>query len=336
MNAYALNSRYEPVKPQWMTAAGPYLDMVERRIRESVQSDVLFALALSTHLHSAGGKRIRPALSVLSALAINPSSDVERMINFATSAELVHMASLVHDDVIDEAHERRGAPTANSMWGNKLSVLGGDFLLAKAFSLLALDSDTKIIRVLSDTAVMMTESEILQASNEGSLADWRANYWKIIRGKTASFMSACCECGAIIAEAPDHLRIAVAEYGMQIGFAFQITDDLLDICGDPSITGKELGTDLAHGKYTLPVLLALEIPDDEIGFSLTRMANNKINKDQAKELAGLIAKSEAANKARQMAADCAHKALDQLTNLADSEYKTALAHLAVSLTDRNV
>lgn len=336
MNAYALNNQCEYAKPQWMTAAGPYLSMVERRIQESVQSDVPVALALSSHLHSAGGKRIRPALTILSALATNPSSDMDRVINFATSVEMVHMASLVHDDVIDEARERRGAQTANAIWGNKLSVLGGDFLLAKAFSILALDSDAQIIRVLSNTAVLMTESEILQASSEGNLADWQANYWNIIRGKTAAFMSTCCECGAIIAEVPDHLRNAVAEYGMQIGFAFQITDDLLDICGDPAITGKELGTDLMNGKFTLPILLALDELNPKTRLQLTKLASDGISRARAEELAREVVESGAAGKARQQAADCAQKALNQLTDLPDSEYKTALAHLAVSLTNRNV
>ena len=336
MNAYALREGCEKAQPDWLMTAAPYLYAVERKIEATIASDVPAAYDLTMHLFSAGGKRIRPALAILCALASDSSASVERVIDFATAAELVHMASLVHDDVVDETSERRGAPTANTIWGNKTSVLGGDFLLSKAFSLLASESDGEIMRVLANAAVRMTEGELLQASSEGDLAAWETNYWSIIEGKTAAFMSACCECGAVIAGAPSPTRSALAQYGIQIGFAFQITDDLLDITGNPSLTGKETGADLMHGKFTLPALLAIEDFDAEERCLLIESSRAGITRDKAREIARRVVVSGAVERARRRAEECAGKAIAQLAGLPDSEFKAALESLAGSLTGRKV
>lgn len=335
MNAHALRNGPEETRPVWLVSAAPYLDKVERKIEATIASDVPTAYDLSMHLFSAGGKRIRPLLAILSALSVDSGADVERVVNFATAAELVHMASLVHDDVIDETSERRGVSTANAKWGNKLSVLGGDYLLAKAFALLSLDGDADILHVLSNTTVTMTEGEILQAASEGSLAAWQENYWKIINGKTAGFMSACCECGAIVAKASQEQRAALAECGQQIGFAFQITDDLLDIAGDPAVIGKEIGSDLTHGKFTLPVLLAFERFDAEDRRILLGSLNDgMMSSEAAQELASRVVACGALDEARKTAVECAEKAVTQLKSLPESEYTMALESLAQSVTAR--
>lgn len=336
MNAYALHKGRVDVQPVWLTAAAPYLDMVEGKIEAAVASDVSAAHDLALHLFSAGGKRIRPAIAILSALASDQAADMDRTVDFATATELVHMASLVHDDVVDETSERRGAPTANMVWGNKISVLGGDFLLSKAFQLLARDSDREVMQVLSAAAVKMTEGELLQASSEGNLTAWETNYWSIIEGKTAAFMSACCECGAVIAGAQPHIRAALAEYGLQIGYAFQITDDLLDITGDPSVTGKETGTDLMHGKFTLPVLLACEDFDPEERRLLVESGKTGISREKALEVTSRVIAVGAVERARNLANECAGKAVAQLAGLLDSEFKAGLEGLAGSLTGRKV
>jgi len=334
MNVYALREGFTDTQSGWLTAVAPYLDMVERKIEQTIASDVPAAYHLSMRLFSAGGKRIRPALAILSALASDGSADTTRLIDFAVATELVHMASLVHDDVVDETSKRRGAPTANSLWGNKISVLGGDFLLSKAFGLLARDVDSEIIRVLSGAAVKMTEGELLQACSEGDFAAWEANYWTIIEGKCAAFMSACCECGAIIAGAQFAARAALAEYGLQIGYAFQITDDLLDITGDPSVTGKETGADLVHGKFTLPVLLACE--DAEERRLLIESGRIGITRDKALEVTNRVIACGAAERAANLANECAEKAVAQLACLPDSEFKAGLEGLAGALTGRKV
>ena len=337
MSAYVLDARCNQPQPEWVSIIASELDLVDCKLEATVTSDVPVAFDLSIHLFSAGGKRIRPVLVILSALASGSMIDSERIINLAAATELVHTASLVHDDVIDETKERRGVATANDEWGNKLSVLGGDFLLSKGFSLLASDGDAEILHVLSSTAVKMTESEILQAASEGSLASWEREYWRIIDGKTAAFMGACCECGAIIAGADPDLRRAFAEYGTQVGLAFQITDDLLDIAGDPAQTGKDIGTDLTNGKFTLPVLLALQkLEGNDRRDLLSSVQSESLTREDAHRIAKLVVKCGAVEMAREVALDHARNACKQLSAVHPSEYKNALEALASSVIDRYV
>lgn len=302
------------------------LEMVERTLETVLCSDVPTAYDLSMHLLSAGGKRIRPSLLVLSALA-SGECDPGRMAYLAAATELVHMASLVHDDVVDETCERRGASTASEVHGNKISVLGGDYLLSKAFYLLSTYGSPEILRALSATAVAMTESEILQASGEGDLSVWESNYWRIIHGKTAEFTGACCECGAFLAGADSQTRESLREYGIQLGLAFQITDDVLDIAGDRLLTGKETGTDLMHGKFTLPVLLALR-DGDEDGLLRGALAKGWLTRSEAEDVAKRVIERGGLDNARLAAIDCADAAIKQLSGVARSEYTDALTALA--------
>lgn len=325
MSVSILHRGIEEAGPDWSAPIAFELDMVERALEHAIDSDVPRAYDLSMQLLTAGGKRIRPSLMILCTLA-SGECDPERMVNLAAAAELMHMASLVHDDVIDETRERRGAQTANETWGNKISVLGGDYLLSKAFQLLSVHSSPEILRALSATAVRMTESEILQASGEGELGVWEANYWHIIRDKTAEFLGVCCECGAIITGADASTREALREYGVQLGLAFQITDDVLDIAGDRALTGKEIGTDLMHGKYTLPVLLALR--EDESGSLRAMLAQGKLTREQAQEVARRVVDSGAVGDARLAALDCTELAIKQLAGIPPSEYTQALSSLA--------
>lgn len=300
--------------------------MVERTLEVVINSDVPQAYDLSMQLLSAGGKRIRPSLMILATMATG-ECDPQRMAYLAAASELVHMASLVHDDVIDETRERRGAHTANETWGNKISVLGGDYLLSKSFQLLCAHGNPDILRALSATAVRMTESEILQASGEGDLGVWEASYWRIIRDKTAEFMGVCCECGAFLTGADENTRNALREYGVQLGLAFQITDDVLDIVGDRALTGKATGTDLMHGKYTLPVLLALR-DSDESGSLRGMLTKGKLSCEEAQEVAQLVIDCGAIGDARLAALDCVDLALKQLSTIAKSQYTEALSALA--------
>jgi len=311
------------------------LELVERRLEAVVASQVQVASDMASRLFSAGGKRVRPTLVVLSALAAGGKADDSRMIDLAAAAELVHSASLIHDDVVDETHERRGAETANHTWGNKLSVLGGDYLLSKAFLLLADVGNTEILKALSRTAVEMTESEMLQATSEGSIAAWEEHYWRIIRGKTASFMGTCCECGAILAGASAEVREALLEYGIELGLAFQITDDLLDVDGDPARTGKEIGADLTHGKFTLPVLLALgKLTGEARREFATAVSRESMTLAEARSVAAMLVECGAAEDARRTAAECVRTAREQLAVLPDSEYRESLESLASSITRR--
>ena len=325
MSISCANRLGERSRPEWAEPIACELEMVERTLESVVCSDISTAFDISMHLLSAGGKRIRPALVVLSGI-VGGECDPERLTCLAAAAELVHMASLVHDDVIDETSQRRGVVTAAESYGNKISVLGGDYLLAKAMGLLAAHGTPDILRSLSSNAVRMTESEILQASAEGDLAAWEANYWRIIRDKTAGFMAACCECGALLAGAEPHVRDRLCEYGVQLGLAFQITDDVLDISGNCELTGKETGTDLMHGKFTLPVLLAVRA--DESGELREILASGKLTRSQAEDVAARITRSGVLANARLAALDRSEEAIKQIRDLPRSRYTDALIALA--------
>jgi len=301
------------------------MDLVERTLESVICSDVSPAFDISMHLLTSGGKRIRPALVVLGAMA-SGECDPERLAYLAAATELVHMASLIHDDVVDETRERRGAVTAAENYGNKISVLGGDYLLAKSFHLLSTYGTAEILRSLSATAVRMTESEILQASAEGDLAAWEADYWRIIRDKTAGFLASCCECGALLVGAEPSVRERLCEYGMQLGLAFQITDDLLDITGDRALTGKETGTDLMHGKFTLPTLIALR--SDESGELREIRGKGMLSRDEAAAVAARVIACGAVDEARLAALDCSEEAIRQLAGLPRTDYINALISLA--------
>lgn len=332
MSVSVLHRDIEAMWPDWATPIAVEMDLVERALEATVCSDISTAYDLSTGLLAAGGKRIRPALVVLSAM-ISGEPDMQPLLGVAAAAELVHMASLVHDDVVDETRERRGARTANDSWGNKISVLGGDFLLSKAFQLLAANGGTDVLRVISATAVRMAESEMLQATSEGDVDLWESNYWRIIRDKTAHFMGACCECGSYIGGADDKTRNLLREYGVELGLAFQITDDVLDIAGDPAVTGKATGSDITHGKFTLPVLLALRSSSESSSLR-SLLAKGRLAADEAAFAACEVIRCGALEEARAVAMQCVERARGQLSGIEASDYTRALDALARFMISR--
>jgi octaprenyl-diphosphate synthase len=236
----------------------PELDRVEELLRTEITSDVRKVYALGHHVLFAGGKRLRPALVALAARAVGPAPDIDRLAPIAACVELVHMATLVHDDVIDDADVRRGKATANAVFGNGVAVLTGDFLLARAMRLVARDGDLRIMRAISDITIEMSEGEVLEILAGGDATVTLEHHLEILRKKTAVFVEGCCRCGAILGRAAPEHEEALAAYGHQLGMAFQIADDLLDYTGDPDVTGKPIGSDLRDGRATLPLLLALQ------------------------------------------------------------------------------
>jgi geranylgeranyl pyrophosphate synthase len=229
---------------------------VEALLNSEIRSDVRAAYTISGHTLSAGGKRLRPASVLLSARAVLGSFPTRTIYASAASVELIHMASLIHDDVVDAADERRGRPTANAAFGNQISVLVGDYLLAKSIFLAATEGNIDLIRVFSKVTVGLSEGEVLQLTAQGDPDTTEETYYDIIRRKTAGFISGCCEVGAMLAGADEDVLSAMIDYGYSIGLAFQIADDLLDFLGDPRVTGKPRGSDLREGKMTLPLIAA--------------------------------------------------------------------------------
>lgn len=211
---------------------------------------------MSQHLVEAGGKRLRPALYFMCAQ--NRVSETDKLMPVAVAIELIHMATLVHDDVIDNSAIRRGRPTANSCWGNHSSVLIGDYLFAKAFSLVANKVSNQMLKVLTDVICSMCEGEINQNRSTFNADQAESDYLGRIAQKTADFLAASCELGALSANLSSGEVQAFREYGYSLGMAFQITDDILDITSSSEELGKPVGNDLRQGIVTLPVIYALE------------------------------------------------------------------------------
>ncbi len=233
----------------------PALARVEEVIHEALQSDNRSILEVSTHLLRAGGKRIRPALVLLSGRLYR--EDHPALTAVAAAAELIHTATLVHDDTVDKAQLRRGIPTINAGWGEHMAILMGDYLFARAFAMLAETGDNRAVRIMADVVFQMCVGEIEQWArvfepDQGELA-----YLDGIYKKTAYFIAECCRLGAVLGGAPAEEERALRDFGYGVGMGFQIIDDILDLAGDTERFGKNIGGDLRSGVVTLPVLYAL-------------------------------------------------------------------------------
>lgn len=314
----------------------PFLHPIEtelRRVEEILASELSSAVhtvaAVSSHILEAGGKRLRPSLVALSARACQDDFDPDGLVNVAASAELIHMATLMHDDVIDGADFRRGQVTANSFWGNQVSVLTGDYMLAKAFSLLARDGDNRIMQTLSRATIAMAEGEIGQIESRGDTQALAAHYLSVIHDKTAAFMSACCRIGAILASGSMSVEEALARYGLDLGLAFQITDDLLDLIGDPAKTGKPVGGDIREGKVTMPLILALEKANPADRAALENIIQNGCAAPEDIEFARkLVRAAGAIEGTREVAARHIRHAVESLQVLPPSDARNSLTELA--------
>jgi heptaprenyl diphosphate synthase len=237
-------------------------------------SDPVLQESLS-HLLKAGGKRLRPTFALLAARCNPKISDIEEILPLAISLELVHMASLVHDDIIDLSEMRRGLPSLWTKWGDKVSVHIGDYLFAKALMLISQYSDPRIYKILATASVRMCEGEMQQMASICQLFPSVKNYLIRVRRKTALLISASCQLGAITANAHEDWIISLKKFGHYLGMAFQITDDLLDLTADPVKLGKPIGNDLRQGIVTLPVIMAIKNPDHYQFFSRLLMEEKK-------------------------------------------------------------
>lgn len=214
---------------------------------------------VTRHLVEAGGKRLRPMLTLASARLCGYRGPYH--VHLAATVEFIHTATLLHDDVVDESAQRRGRPTANLLWDNKSSVLVGDYLFARSFQLMTETGNIAVLRILSDAAATIAEGEVLQMTAAQDLATDEAIYLQVVRGKTAALFSAAMEVGGVIAGKDASTTQALFDYGDALGIAFQIVDDLLDYRGQSSATGKNVGDDFRERKLTLPVIKAVEKAD---------------------------------------------------------------------------
>jgi geranylgeranyl pyrophosphate synthase len=232
------------------------LSAVEAALGQAVTSDVAPLADASAHIIRSGGKRLRPRIVLLAYKAAG-GKEVLRSVSFAATVELIHTASLVHDDINDHSSLRRGMPTVNARWSDSLALLTGDFMFGKLLKLIV-NMDPRILRMLADTCIALVEGETRQMVLQGDGSMTEETYLQIVSGKTAALFSACAEGGAILAGATEPQIGALREYGLNLGIAFQIRDDTLDLVGKPDEMGKPIASDLAQGKMSLATLFALK------------------------------------------------------------------------------
>ncbi|HEY8417730.1 MAG TPA: polyprenyl synthetase family protein [Limnochordales bacterium] len=310
---------------------GPYLQELERQLRQAMDDSGPETRDIALHLIDGGGKRIRPIMTLLSARVF--AEDVRRAIPVGVAAELIHMATLVHDDVIDEASTRRGRPTVNNRWGNHSAVLAGDCLLAKALVLLVDHSTPEIVRIMSDMILRMCDGEIQQKASLGRLDQTEDDYFRRIEKKTALFFAACCQAGALLHGASPAQARALAEYGRNIGMAFQVVDDLLDVSGEAAVVGKPVGNDLMAGVLTLPVIYLLR--QDGMRERVARiLADTPVTEAQVQAVLDLVRSNGAIEYSRQVAASFARRAQEELEALPACEGRDLLALIADELLQR--
>jgi octaprenyl-diphosphate synthase len=231
------------------------LEACNRAIVARMDSPVVLIPQLAAHIVAAGGKRLRPLLTLASARMCGYQNG-DRHINLAACVEFIHTATLLHDDVVDESNLRRGFASANAVFGNKASVLVGDFLFARAFELMVDDGSLKMLGILAHASATIAEGEVLQLVTQNNLATTEAEYLKVIEGKTAALFTAACQVGAVVAGRSAAEEKALVDYGHNLGIAFQLVDDALDYAADQAVLGKTIGDDFREGKITLPVLVA--------------------------------------------------------------------------------
>ena len=288
---------------------------------------------ITAHLIKAGGKRLRPLLTLAAARLCGYEGPFH--IHLAATVEMIHTATLLHDDVVDESKQRRGRPTANLLWDNKSSVLVGDYLLARAFQLMTDTGSLRVLSILSDASATISEGEVLQLTAAQDLATNEDIYLKVIRGKTAALFSAATEVGGVIAGAPEDQVRALFDYGDALGIAFQIADDLLDYGGVAETIGKNTGDDFRERKLTLPVIKAVAAADaEERAFWQRTIEKGDQREGDLDHALALMRRHGALEAARVDALQWSAKAKAALTLLPPHELRDILSDLADFVVER--
>ena len=311
---------------------GTDMKAVDAVVRKRLYSDVVLVRQVAEYIISAGGKRMRPALVLLAAGTLGFKG--ERQHELAAVVEFIHTATLLHDDVVDESSLRRGRETANAMFGNAASVLVGDFLYSRAFQMMVECDDMRVMRILSDATNIIAEGEVLQLMNCHDADVNEERYLQVIRYKTAKLFEAAAQLGAILGGATPEQEKGLAAYGMHLGTAFQLIDDVLDYSGEEADTGKHIGDDLAEGKPTLPLIYVME-NGTEAQAMVVKHAIEHGGRDDFPEVLAAIRSSGALEHTRRAAIECANSAQESICNLPESAYKQALIFLADFAVNRS-
>jgi octaprenyl-diphosphate synthase len=289
---------------------------------------------VARYIFQSGGKRLRPLLLILTSKLFGYKG--EDHIKLASAVEFVHTATLLHDDVIDGAALRRGKPSVNSVWGNEVSILTGDFLFARASKIVHEVRNEKIINLLLTVVEKMVEGEFLQMKVKGNVEEGGKFYFEIIRNKTSRFISACCEIGGILAKVNRKDQERLKEFGLEIGDAFQIVDDVIDFCGDPSIMGKKPGKDIEEGKVTLPLFLAYQNADRKTQNKIKKIMEKTTSKTEReiKWLINLAREKKGIESALQVAREKIENAKRVLNFFPDNIYRRELKNLSEYIINR--
>jgi octaprenyl-diphosphate synthase len=305
---------------------------VDQLIIDELSSDVILINQMGHYIVGNGGKRLRPMLLLLAAKALGGVNDNHLIL--AAVIEFIHTATLLHDDVVDESDLRRGKESANAVWGNAASVLVGDYLYSSAFEMMVRTGNMRVMEILSKTTTAIAEGEVLQLLNCNNPETTEAKYLEVIARKTAILFSAATRLGAVLADTSAEVEENLAEYGQQLGVAFQLIDDALDYKATKEELGKNLGDDLAEGKPTLPLIYAIQNGSpEEAAIIVDAIRNGK--REAFNEVYAVVKRTQAIAYTEQRAEDAAQKAIDALGVLPDSDYKTALTLLAKFSVQRN-
>lgn len=304
-----------------------YNDMQEldKVIRQDLNSDIYLINQISEYIIAAGGKRIRPLLTILCG-RICGYSDGNTLYKMAAMIEYIHTATLLHDDVVDESGLRRGHKTANAVFGNAASVLVGDFIYTRAFQMMLHADSLKLMQIMANCTNKVSEGEVLQLLNISRSDLTEKEYFAVIESKTAALFEAGARVAAIISDSSKDMEEAVANYAINLGTAFQIVDDILDYVGDSNIMGKNIGDDLQEGKVTLPLLYLLEKANENDKIFLKNAIENP-DITNVSHVINLVKNSNSLNYCREMAKHYVNIAISNLDIFPDSEYKNAMIEL---------
>jgi octaprenyl-diphosphate synthase len=307
------------------------MSAVDRVIRQRLHSDVALIRQVSEYIISGGGKRLRPVVVLLAAGACGYSGSAHYQL--AAVVEFIHTATLLHDDVVDDSDLRRGRATANTLFGNPASVLVGDFLYSRAFQLMVEQTNMRVMQVLADATNTIAEGEVLQLLNCHNASVTEEDYLQVIHYKTAKLFEAAGQIGAIISQSTPEVETSLARYGMHLGTAFQLIDDVLDYSGDHVQTGKHLGEDLAEGKPTLPLIVAMQCGTPEQA-RLVRGAIEHGGLQEFQPVLAAIRDTGALDYTRRQAMLESQRAMEAVASLPHSSYRDSLLQLAAFAVSR--
>jgi octaprenyl-diphosphate synthase len=311
------------------------LQQVEIEFERQARSNVQVIAYLGDYLRKSGGKRVRPALTILANYAVGGEGSRYNSIRMATVMEFLHTATLVHDDIIDKADTRRNRPTVNALYGNETAVLMGDWLYMSAFETSLAERSLPILDILTSVTRKMTEGEILQLSLLGHADVSEAHYLDVLKRKTAYLFSASCEIGAILGGATEQQQTAFRDYGLNLGTAFQLIDDLLDFTSTEDALGKAAGADLLGGKVTLPLIYLREADPSTLELIQRVLRDSNYDAVSQEDLFNALRRTGALERARERADEYAENARAALENLPDSDYCDSLRALPSYVLNRD-